>query len=221
MESKLGVDFRVYLIMNEDESGAGGGSVFVAREDLVQALVTLGVTRNAALRALYYTGNYNADLAAAWIFENQDKNLDAPLTETLELGDSSSDDDVVEEFLGIGAACKMVLVVNMELGMGAGKTAGQVAHAAVGLYRLMMEKQQQYGEMLMNWEQMGEVKIVLKGQNASHLTELATKASNLGLPFFTVHDAGKTQVASGSLTVLGIMGNIDVVNTVTGELALL
>ena len=36
--------------MNEDESGAGGGSVFVAREDLVQALVSLGVTRNAALR---------------------------------------------------------------------------------------------------------------------------------------------------------------------------
>lgn len=32
-------------------------------------------------QALYYTGNYNADLAAAWIFENQDKNLDAPLTE--------------------------------------------------------------------------------------------------------------------------------------------
>lgn len=49
----------------------------------------------------------------------------------------------------------MVLVVNMELGMGVGKTAGQVAHAAVGLFRLMMEKQQQYGEMLMNWEQMG------------------------------------------------------------------
>lgn len=208
--------------MNEDESGAGGGSVFVAREDLVQALVSLGVTRNAALRALYYTGNYNADLAAAWIFENQDKNLDAPLTEqTLELDDSSSDEDVVEEFLGLGTACKMVFVVNGELAMGVGKTAGQVAHAAVGLYRVMMEKQQQYADLLISWEQMGETKIVVKGQNAAHLTELASKASTLGLPIFTVHDAGKTQVASGTLTVLGIMGKVDLINQVTGQLQLL
>jgi len=32
-------------------------------------------------QALYFTGNYNADLAAAWIFENQDKNLDAEFNE--------------------------------------------------------------------------------------------------------------------------------------------
>ena len=31
-------------------------------------------------QALFHTGNYNADLAAAWIFENQDReDLDAPL----------------------------------------------------------------------------------------------------------------------------------------------
>jgi len=30
-------------------------------------------------QGLYYTGNNSADLAAAWIFENQDKDLDAPL----------------------------------------------------------------------------------------------------------------------------------------------
>ena len=31
------------------------------------------------LQGCYYTGNYNADLAAAWVMENQDKNLDGPL----------------------------------------------------------------------------------------------------------------------------------------------
>ena len=34
-------------------------------------------------QALYFTGNYNADLAAAWIFENQDKNLDAEFNEVI------------------------------------------------------------------------------------------------------------------------------------------
>jgi len=36
---------------------------------------------HAYFQALYFTGNYNADLAAAWIFENQDKNLDAEFNE--------------------------------------------------------------------------------------------------------------------------------------------
>lgn len=49
--------YTVSLKMNEDESGAGGGAVFVAREDLVQALITLGVTRNAALRVSTWCGN--------------------------------------------------------------------------------------------------------------------------------------------------------------------
>ena len=37
--------------MSEDDIGAGGGGTsFVVREDLVQALITLGVSRNAAVR---------------------------------------------------------------------------------------------------------------------------------------------------------------------------
>jgi len=36
--------------------------------------------------------------------------------------------------------------------------------------------------------------VVLKGNNTAHLTNLATEAGNLGLPSFSVQDAGKTQV---------------------------
>jgi len=39
-----------------------------------------------------------------------------------------------------------------------------------------------------------ETKVVLKGNNTVQLTDLATKAGNLGLPNFSVQDAGKTQV---------------------------
>ena len=39
-----------------------------------------------------------------------------------------------------------------------------------------------------------ETKVVLKGNNTVQLTDLATKAGNVGLPYFSVQDAGKTQV---------------------------
>ena len=49
-----------------------------------------------------------------------------------------------------------------------------------------------------------ETKVVLKGNNTVQLTDLATKAGNLGLPNFSVQDAGKTQVkiASSVLKIL-------------------
>jgi len=40
---------------------------------------------------------------------------------------------------------------------------------------------------------------VLQGNNTVQLTDLASKAGNLGLPNFSVQDAGKTQVKLGSL----------------------
>jgi len=39
-----------------------------------------------------------------------------------------------------------------------------------------------------------ETKVVLNGHNTVQLTDLATKAGNLGLPNYSVQDAGKTQV---------------------------
>ena len=39
-----------------------------------------------------------------------------------------------------------------------------------------------------------EMKIVLKGEDAAHLTMLAGQAQALDLPHYVVQDAGKTQV---------------------------
>jgi len=76
--------------------------------------------------------------------------------QALDLSDASSEEeDVVEEYVGEGRAYKMVFIVNTELSMGVGKTASQVAHAAIGLYRLLIEEQQRFGEMLLCWEQFG------------------------------------------------------------------
>ena len=51
---------------------------------------------------------------------------------------------------------------------------------------------------------------------------LANAAQEANLPVFVVQDAGRTEVAAGTSTVLAIgPGAVDAVNAVTGELKLL
>jgi peptidyl-tRNA hydrolase len=50
---------------------------------------------------------------------------------------------------------KMVFVVDTSLHMGIGKIASQVAHAGVGLYRLMISSGQRLEDMVMIWQEMG------------------------------------------------------------------
>ncbi|XP_062583383.1 probable peptidyl-tRNA hydrolase 2 [Saccostrea cucullata] len=197
---------------------SGSDGAFQPNEDIVNILTSLGFSRNASIKALYYTGNSNADLAAAWVIENQHRSdIDSPLNE-----DESDDHGDEAGYLPEGVDFyKMVFVVNSELDMGVGKTAAQVAHAALGLHRTLLDDPQKYGQMLMSWEQFGETKIVTKGDNTAQLMSLAEKASNLDLPHYIVHDAGKTQIPSGSTTVLAIMGNLEVVDSITGSLKLL
>lgn len=198
----------------EDASASQG---FQAKEEIVETLINLGFSRNAAIKGCYYTGNYNADLAAAWVIENQDRNLDGPLEEDLEYEDED-DDDTFPSGLDL---YKMVFVVNTELGMGVGKVAAQVAHAALGIHRQMIDNTEKWGEMMISWEQYGETKIVLKADNAAQMAEFAKQAEAKGLPNYLVQDAGRTQIAAGSQTVLGIIGKIDVVDSITGKLKLL
>ena len=74
--------------------------------------------------------------------------------------ESDSEDDAdlppgVEGFLDEGDFFKMVFVVNAELDMGVGKIAAQVAHATMGVYKILMDNHQRYGEMILQWEQFG------------------------------------------------------------------
>lgn len=72
---------------------------------------------------------------------------------------TSSEDDLGEagcdDFFDESDLYKMVFVVNSSLKMGVGKIAAQVAHASLGLYKMMVENQQRFGEMLLTWEQLG------------------------------------------------------------------
>lgn len=66
-----------------------------------------------------------------------------------------------------------------------------------------------------------ERKIALKGENKQQILDLMQQAKDMGLSCYLVSDAGHTQVAAGSNTVLSIFGKESEVNQVTGKLKLL
>ncbi|KAJ6628246.1 hypothetical protein lerEdw1_014711 [Lerista edwardsae] len=170
-------------------------------ESLVAPLLELGIPEAAARRALALTGGQSAEAAAQLYFGS---------------GLSSQEEEDVP------GCCffKMVFVVNMELSMGVGKIAAQVGHAAIGLFQLMQEKSI-YRDMIHQWDEHGAKKVVLEGVNTDQLLELHALALSLELPTYFVQDAGRTQIPTGSHTVLAIMGEEELVNQVTGRLKLL
>ncbi|KAI4242421.1 MAG: hypothetical protein L6R42_011015, partial [Xanthoria sp. 1 TBL-2021] len=69
---------------------------------------------------------------------------------------------------------------------------------------------------------MGQAKVVLQAKNEEELETLQAQALSLGLCAQIIHDAGRTQIASGSATVLGVgPGPKSIVDQVTGGLKLL
>ncbi|KAM7538158.1 hypothetical protein Aperf_G00000078316 [Anoplocephala perfoliata] len=113
---------------------------------------------------------------------------------------------------------KLVLVVRNDLGMTKGKVAAQCSHATLGCYQIAME---QCSDVVNMWESAGQMKIVLRAPDYDALKGLQSKANKAGLPYCLVHDAGHTQVAAGSATVLGIgPGDSNTIDTITGHLKL-
>ncbi|XP_042477369.1 peptidyl-tRNA hydrolase 2, mitochondrial-like [Macadamia integrifolia] len=119
--------------------------------------------------------------------------------------------DILEDF-------KMVLVVRNDLKMGKGKIAAQCSHATLGLYKKLHHKAP---KALNRWEMCGQVKVVLKIESEEELLVLQKRAKSLKLPTHITVDAGRTQIAPNSRTVMTILGPADLVDDVTGGLKLL
>eukprot|EP01026_Neomeris_dumetosa_P032037 TRINITY_DN2538_c1_g1_i3.p1 TRINITY_DN2538_c1_g1~~TRINITY_DN2538_c1_g1_i3.p1 ORF type:complete len:211 (-),score=31.71 TRINITY_DN2538_c1_g1_i3:444-1076(-) len=132
---------------------------------------------------------------------------------------STSKDSAVS--INLKEECKMVLCVNESLKMGKGKIAAQCAHAAVGVLQ-DFQKQQKYQPFFNQWERRGQAKIALKVPSDAELYELVEKACKMGFPYYLVCDAGRTQIAAGSRTVLAIgPAPKSKVDEITGHLKLL
>ncbi|PWY87250.1 PTH2-domain-containing protein [Aspergillus sclerotioniger CBS 115572] len=115
---------------------------------------------------------------------------------------------------------KLVLVVRTDLGMTKGKIAAQCSHATLACYKYLVAYTPSSG-MLRRWESQGQAKIALQIKSEEEMEELQAKAMSLGLCARVITDAGRTQIASGSRTVLGVLGPKSVVDSVTGHLKLL
>ena len=96
---------------------------------------------------------------------------------------------------------KLLLCVNMSLQMGKGKIAAQCGHATLGAYRVAS---QHCASAIRWWQRTGQAKIAVKVDNDELMRELAAKARAAGLVTYIVEDAGRTQIAAGSKTVLAI-----------------
>ena len=219
---------RLSSLHDMNLEGAQGECRWSPNKDALELIVGMGISENAAKRALYHTGNDNAELAVSWVFENignpsLHEPFEPPTTPKSATGYGPvyfSVDNLVQSAMELDMedSNKMVLVVNFELKMGVGKIAAQVGHAVLGLYRLLTSQNM---KGLNDWESRGARKIVLKGNNTQHLLSLKQKALEIHMPNILVHDAGRTQVDPGSLTVLALFGKSKLVDSVTGNLKLL
>lgn len=123
--------------------------------------------------------------------------------------------------------CKLVLVVRTDLGMTKGKIAAQCGHATLACYKTLQraasqDPSSQAARVLQRWERQGQAKIALQAKGEDTLLTLMGTARSLGVTAEVIADAGRTQIESGSLTVLGVgPAPKSLVDKVTGELKLL
>jgi PTH2 family peptidyl-tRNA hydrolase len=114
---------------------------------------------------------------------------------------------------------KLILIINNGLKMGKGKIAAQAGHASV---QATLKAGEKNPLALQAWLSSGQKKVCLKGDDADHLLALEKQAKEAGLLTSKIHDAGHTQIPSGSLTVLAIGPcQDDLVEKLTGNLKLL
>ncbi|KAH7399212.1 peptidyl-tRNA hydrolase PTH2-domain-containing protein [Phaeosphaeria sp. MPI-PUGE-AT-0046c] len=135
--------------------------------------------------------------------------------------DESDDDTAPADFKGNNEECKMVLVVRTDLGMTKGKIGAQCGHATLACYKHFLRTAPN-SPVLRRWESLGQAKVALQVKSEEELEVLQAQALSLGLVAHIIHDAGRTQIASGSATVLGIgPAPKSVLDQVTGHLKLL
>jgi PTH2 family peptidyl-tRNA hydrolase len=111
---------------------------------------------------------------------------------------------------------KQVIIVNEALRLPCGKLAAQVAHASVAVL-LTADP-----DDVEKWLADGMPKIVLQVNTEAELLSLYKQARSKKIPAEIIRDAGKTVIAAGTITCLGLgPAPRDLIDSVTGNLKLL
>ncbi len=110
---------------------------------------------------------------------------------------------------------KQVVIINESLKLPRGKLSAQVAHASVATFIAASSRNQQA------WLEEGMPKVVLSASNERELTEYYEKALSANLPTKLIKDAGRTVLAAGTITCVGIgPAPEEDIDPITGDLKL-
>jgi len=121
--------------------------------------------------------------------------------------------------LGNDDGMKQVIVARVDLKMGKGKLAAQVAHASLSAAEKAMGAREDWFEA---WKGEGQAKIVVKATSEQELRDLFLAAKRAKLPAALIEDKGLTQLEPGTVTCLGIgPGPEELIDPITGKLKLL
>jgi PTH2 family peptidyl-tRNA hydrolase len=93
---------------------------------------------------------------------------------------------------------KQVIIVNSQLKLPPGKLAAQVAHASVSSFISAGSNHQQA------WLEVGMPKVILSAGSEQEVIEYYQKALTANLSTKLIKDAGRTVVAAGTITCVGI-----------------
>ena len=116
---------------------------------------------------------------------------------------------------------KMTVCVRKDLSMSVGKIASQVAHACLQL-ATNLENDLSRKKLVQEWQEISNEKIVvLECNSLESMLALKTKASELGVHFAPIADAGRTEVDPGTVTCMAIGPNYEhIIDKITGHLKL-
>lgn len=111
---------------------------------------------------------------------------------------------------------KLVILVRQDLKLPKGKLAAQAAHAAV-------ESVLKSGKIKVSaWRLQGQKKVVLKVKDEKELLDFMKDAKNMKLTTALITDAGRTAIAPGTKTCLGIgPDKEEKIDKLTGRLPML
>jgi PTH2 family peptidyl-tRNA hydrolase len=111
---------------------------------------------------------------------------------------------------------KQAIVIRVDLGMSTGKLAAQACHASVAAAFAAPN------DDVSRWLGEGQTKVVLQVPSLEVLRELQQRCHALNLAHELISDAGRTELAQGTVTALGIgPADCKIIDRVTGALSLL
>jgi|SaaInlStandDraft_4_1057021.scaffolds.fasta_scaffold73645_2 peptidyl-tRNA hydrolase, PTH2 family len=114
---------------------------------------------------------------------------------------------------------KLVILVRTDLKLPKGKIGSQCGHAAVEAVLKQLDKNK---DKVKKWRAEGQKKIVLKVADEKELLKYMQMAKDQGLNTALITDAGRTVIAPGTRTCLGIGPDAeDQIDLLTGKLSML